>query len=162
MLATLLVGASRTAATFTSDPALLLNTLNHRLHGKGNATCLVLKILKDGAAILVNAGHLPPYLNGLELPMEGALPLGVIPDMDFPVLHFQMRHGDTLTLISDGILEAKTPIGELFGFDRIAEHLALSLSASSLATAAQAFGQTDDITVLTISRPIQPTAASSV
>ena len=59
---------------------------------------------------------------------------------------------DTLTLISDGILEAQKPNGELFGFDRIVKHLASSNSASSLATAAQDFGQEDDITVLTISR----------
>jgi hypothetical protein len=74
MLATLLVGSMRTAATFTRDPAIILATLNTRLCGKGNATCLALRIASDGAAILINAGHLPPYLNGKELPMEGALP----------------------------------------------------------------------------------------
>ena len=94
--------------------------------------------------------------------MEGALPLGVVPNLDFSVLDFQVKQGDTLTLISDGILEAQTPVGELFGFARISEHLAFSLSASSLATAAQAFGQTDDITVLTISRDNHIEAADSV
>jgi sigma-B regulation protein RsbU (phosphoserine phosphatase) len=152
MLATLLVGAMRTAATFTRDPAVILSTLNNRLHGKGNATCLALRIEPDGAATLVNAGHLPPYLNGIDLPMEGALPLGTIPDLDFPIFHFQIGPGDTLTLISDGILEAQKPDGELFGFDRITQHLAASTTASSLATAAQDFGQEDDITVLTIAR----------
>jgi len=152
MLATLLVGAMRTAATFTRDPAVILSTLNNRLHGKGNATCLALLIESDGVATLVNAGHLPPYLNGIELPMEGALPLGTIPNLDFPVLNFQISPGDTLTLISDGILEAQKPDGELFGFDRIIEQLRQSTSATALATAAQKFGQSDDITVLTIAR----------
>ena len=152
MLATLLVGAVRTAATFTTDPAVILSTLNNRMHGKGNATCLVLRIEADGAATLVNAGHLPPYLNGLELPMEGALPLGTIPNIEFPILNFQINPGDTLTLISDGILEAQKPDGELFGFERIIEQLRQSTSAARLATAAQDFGQSDDITVLTIAR----------
>jgi hypothetical protein len=161
MLATLLVGAMRTAATFTRDPAIILSTLNNRLHGKGNATCLALLIEVSGAATLVNAGHLPPYLNGAELPMEGALPLGTIPDIEFPTLHFQIHPGDTLTLISDGILEAQKPDGELFGFDRIAEHLRSHFTAASLANAAQDFGhaeQADDITVITIAR-IAPTPA---
>ena len=104
----------------------------------------------DGRATLVNAGHLPPYLNGVELPMEGALPLGTIPNLDFPILHFHISTGDMLTLISDGIVEAQKPDGELFGFERITAHLAHSTAASTLATAAQEFGQEDDITVLTI------------
>ena len=154
MLATLLVGAMRTAATFSRDPAVILSTLNNRLHGKGNATCLALRIESDGAATLVNAGHLPPYLNGVEFPMEGALPLGTILNNDFPILHFRIDPGDTLTLISDGILEAQTPDGELFGFDRISELLSRTTSAATLADAAQSFGQEDDITVLTIARTI--------
>jgi phosphoserine phosphatase RsbU/P len=152
MLATLLVGSMRTAATFTRDPAIILSTLNNRLHGNGNATCLALRIEANGAATLANAGHLPPYLNGQQLPMEGALPLGTIPNIDFPILQFHVNPGDILTLISDGILEAQKPDGELFGFDRIIEHLATSTAASTLASAAHSFGQSDDITVLTIAR----------
>ena len=156
MLATLLVGSMRTAATFTRDPAVILSTLNNRLCGKGNATCLALRIEADGRATLVNAGHLPPYCNGVELPMEGALPLGTIAGIEFPILHFQINPGDTLTLISDGILEAQKPDGELFGFERIAELLSRPSTASSLANAAQDFGQEDDITVLTIARRVLP------
>ena len=152
MLATLLVGAMRTAASFSRDPSVILSTLNNRLHGNGNATCLALRIESTGAATLVNAGHLPPYVNGVELPMEGALPLGTIPNNDFPVLHFLINPWDTVTLISDGILEAQKPDGELFGFDRISELLLKTTSAATLADAAQAFGQEDDITVLTIAR----------
>ena len=152
MLATLLVGSFRTASTFTRDPLVILSTLNKRLCGNGNATAVALRMQRDGSAILVNAGHLPPYVNGVELPMEGALPLGTIAETEFPVLHFDLHTGDTLTLISDGILEAQGPSGELFGFSRISEHIRRDLSASSLAEAAQSFGQSDDITVLTLKR----------
>jgi hypothetical protein len=50
--------------------------LNQRLQGRGLVTCLALRIAPDGDAVLANAGHLPPYLNGRDLPIEGSLPLG--------------------------------------------------------------------------------------
>jgi hypothetical protein len=152
MLATLIVGAIRTAAAFTTDPAGILTLLNERMHGRGMATCLALRIERDGSATLVNAGHLPPYLNGNELPMEGALPLGAIPVIDFPVLRFKLSEGDSLTLMTDGVAEAQDPAGHLFGFDRISEMLRKGVAAAALAKAAQNFGQEDDITVLTVAR----------
>ena len=152
MLATLLVGALRTAATFTTDPVKILATLNNRLCGRGNATCIVLSIGIDGQVKLVNAGHLPPYLNGRELPVEGALPLGTIRDLHFPVLRFQLAEGDSLMLMSDGIAEAQNYDRQLFGFDRVREMLAQHATAETLAIAAERFGQTDDITVLNIAR----------
>jgi hypothetical protein len=152
MLATLVVGAIRTAAAFTADPALILFTLNNRLDKRGLATCVALRIEADGAATLVNAGHLPPYLNGRELAVEGSLPLGTIAGMEFPVLRFHLYPGDRLWLMTDGIIEAQKPSGELFGFERTAELVAGFISAADLASAAQEFGQSDDITVLTIGR----------
>jgi hypothetical protein len=152
MLATLIVGAIRTAASFTNDPGQILSLLNERMHGRALATCLALRIEKDGNAVLANAGHLPPYLNGKELPMEGALPLGAVPGLDFPVLRFKLSAGDSLMLMTDGIAEAQNAAGHLFGFDRIAEMLRGGIAASVLATAAQDFGQEDDITVLTVAR----------
>jgi serine phosphatase RsbU (regulator of sigma subunit) len=152
MLATLIVGAIRTAAEFTSEPGRILSLLNKRMQGRGLATCLALRIDRDGSAALANAGHLPPYLNGLELPMEGALPLGAVLGIDFPVLHFKLADGDALMLMTDGVAEAQDSQGHLFGFDRIAEMLRNGMAAAALATAAQAFGQEDDITVLTVAR----------
>jgi sigma-B regulation protein RsbU (phosphoserine phosphatase) len=155
MLATLIVGVIRTAASFTNDPGQILSLLNERMHGRALATCLALRIEKDGNAVLANAGHLPPYLNGKELPMEGALPLGAVPGFDFPLLRFKLSPGDSLMLMTDGVAEAQNAAGHLFGFDRIAELLRGGIAASALATAAQDFGQEDDITVLTVARMAQ-------
>jgi hypothetical protein len=152
MLATLIVGALRTAATFTTDPEQIMHTLNNRLCDRGNATCLALRIDADGLATLVNAGHLPPYINGNEVAIEGSLPLGTLPGIDFPVLRFHLTDGDSLMLMSDGIAEAQSPSGHLFGFDRVNELLRTRITATALANAAQGFGQTDDITVLEIVR----------
>ena len=152
MLATLIVGAIRTAATFTNDPGQILSLLNDRMNGRGLATCLAIRIEKDGNVVLANAGHLPPYLNGNELPMEGALPLGALPGFDFPLMRFKLSPDDSLMLMTDGVAEAQDTTGRLFGFDRIAEMLRGGIAAAALATAAQDFGQEDDITVLTVAR----------
>jgi hypothetical protein len=152
MLATLVVGAVRVGASFTSDPGKILTLLNERLQGRGLVTCLALRVEADGRAILANAGHLAPYLNGKEMAMEGALPLGAIGGIEFPVMEFQLEAGDALMLMTDGVAEAQNTEGQLFGFPRIGDLLRQSLSASALAAAAQKFGQQDDITVLTVTR----------
>ena len=61
---------------------------------------------------------------------------------------FEINGGDTLTLLSDGVVEARNYIDEEFGFERTK---ALSNgSAHVLAAAAQQFGQEDDITVVKV------------
>jgi hypothetical protein len=150
MLATLIVGGIRTAASFTTEPLRILSLLNERMQGRGLATCVALHIERDGSATLANAGHLPPYLNGQEMAMEGALPLGSVSGITFPVLRFKLAEGDALMLMTDGVAEAQNAEGHLFGFERIAEMLRKGVAATALATAAQEFGQEDDITVLTV------------
>ena len=125
MLVALLVGAIRMAAEVSSDPLFILQALNRRLLGRGeaHATCLAMRIAADGAVTLANAGHLPPYLNGKPVEMEGALPLGVIDDAEFTVTHFQLQENDRLVLASDGIVEAMDEQHRLFGFERLQELL---------------------------------------
>ena len=101
---------------------------------------------------MANAGHLPPYLNGRELPMEGALPLGILAGAEFSIMRFQLAPGDRLILLSDGIAEAQNEKGQLFGFERIHAMLRRPIGTAEIATAAQEFGQTDDISVLSVTR----------
>ena len=66
---------------------------------------------------------------------------------------FSFIHGDRILMLSDGVVEARHPNGELFGFDRVRQ---LSQeSAVNLAEAAKSFGQQDDITVLTVRREVE-------
>jgi hypothetical protein len=155
MLVALLVGAIRSSAELNADPEFLLEALNRRLTGRGDAhaTCLAMRISAEGAVTLANAGHLPPYLNGRPVEMEGALPLGIMPGADFSVMRFQLAEGDRLVLASDGIAEAMDVNGQLFGFKRVEEMLVdHALSAAALADAAQKYGQADDITVVAVTR----------
>jgi serine phosphatase RsbU (regulator of sigma subunit) len=154
MLVALIVGAIRERAETSFDPLRMLQSLNRRLLGRGHAhaTCLALRIASDGAVTLANAGHLPPYLNGKELPMEGALPLGMVESAEFFVMHFELAPGDSLMLLSDGVAEARNERGELFGFERIHALLQKPITAAEIATVAQTFGQQDDISVLSVTR----------
>ena len=113
---------------------------------------MALSITPDGVVTLANAGHLPPYLNGEPLAMEGALPLGMVPGTVFSVMNFKLAEGDRLLLLSDGIAEARDADGRLFGFERVAQLLQSQPSAAELASAAQAFGQQDDISVISVTR----------
>jgi hypothetical protein len=154
MLVALLVGAIRTATDTSLDPAFVLGVLNKRLirRGDAQATCLALQISVDGEAIVANAGHMPPYLNGMPVDIEGALPLGMIEVAGPSVMRLQLKPGDTIMLMSDGIVEATNAEGHLFGFERIHELLRTEMTAADLATAAQDFGQEDDISVISITR----------
>ncbi len=160
MLVALLVGAIRSTAETNTEPEYLLEALNRRLLGRGDAqaTCLALNIERDGKVTLANAGHLPPYLNGEPVAMEGALPLGMIADAEFSGLCFQLKEGDRLVLISDGIVEATDADGRLFGFERTHDLLRKALSAAELAGVAQKFGQQDDISVISVTRAAAPGA----
>ena len=153
MTVALIVGSIRSTVETTDDPAAMLAALNRRLHGRlrsGFATCLVLRLDAEGRCLVANAGHLPPFLNGEEVPLPPALPLGLVPDAEYEPTEVGMGSGDRLTLYTDGLLEARNVAGELFGFRRIAEFLATPRDAKEIAEAAQQFGQDDDITVLTL------------
>jgi hypothetical protein len=153
MLVAMLVGAIRTRAKESEIPAEMLSALNERLCGNtrgGFATCVAAHISADGTVDLANAGHLAPYLNGNEIRLEGALPLGLAPGVEFATARFSLEPGDGLTFVSDGVVEAKNGHSELFGFERLREISAQK--AQPIADAARRFGQEDDITVLTFRR----------
>ncbi len=154
MLVALLVGAIRTAASFNSNPAFVLNQLNERLLGRNNAqaTCLALRIDADGTATIANAGHMTPYLNGEAMHVDGALPLGMLPEAELSTMRFKLQENDKLVVLSDGVVEAMDAEGHLFGFERLHELLHKAVTANEVASAAQRFGQEDDISVISVTR----------
>ena len=153
MLVSVLVGAIRGVAEYTSEPAELLANLNQRLVGRvagSFSTALAAHIFPDGSVVLSNAGHLPPYLDGQEVAVSGALPLGAKSGTHYETIRFQLPRGSRLTFYSDGIVEAQDAKGELFGFERSRQ---ISMEpVDSIVEAAKQFGQQDDITVIAITR----------
>ncbi len=99
---------------------------------------------------LANAGHLSPYLDGKEIELLGALPLGVAAAPYMKRANFNLHPSSHLTFYSDGVIEAQNHKGELFGFERVRE--ISTHSAAFIVEAAKQFGQEDYITVITIQR----------
>jgi serine phosphatase RsbU (regulator of sigma subunit) len=127
--------------------------MNTRIMGRsqgGFTTCLILHARPDGTVTFANAGHLAPYFSGKDLDLENGLPLGLSAESTYNETTITLPANARLTLLTDGVVEARNAQGELFGFERAA-----SIStepAPKIAQAAQAFGQEDDITVLTLTR----------
>ena len=150
MTGTLAIGALRALAAEGLRPSELLSLLNRELLRGGDGgfiTCLCVQLSRAGILTLANAGHLAPYVNGCEVECIPGLPLGIA-ETEYAETTVRIAPGDRLTLLSDGVVEARNKKGELFGFERTQT---LSRErAEQIARAAQAFGQDDDITVLTV------------
>jgi len=153
MTVSLLVGTFRSLAHFTQSPSEILVAMNQRMLARssgGFTTCLVLRADADGTLTVANAGHLAPYSAGKELVLGNGLPLGLSADTTYAETTFRLDPVQQLTLLTDGVVEARSKTGVLFGFDRTA---AIAREpAEAIAQAAQDFGQDDDITVVTLAR----------
>jgi len=148
MLVSVVVGALRQSRE--SSPAAILSDLNRVLVGQaggGFVTCVCVK-LSGGEMVVANAGHPAPYLDGVEYEGESGLPLGVVAGAEYSETKLVMP--TLLTPVSDGVVEAASATGELFGFERTREMS--SQPAQEIADAAKAWGQNDDITVVTVRR----------
>jgi DNA-binding LacI/PurR family transcriptional regulator/serine/threonine protein phosphatase PrpC len=113
-------------------PATTLSQIHHMLQpsvgrGQNAAVCLV---YLDGARVRVaNAGAVAPVLRdgrGVRLIDVGGLPLGTPLSDAHPYDEVELRlaAGDMLILSSDGIVEAMSERGELYGFERFARAIA--------------------------------------
>jgi hypothetical protein len=163
MTVSLIVGTIRTVADTVDDPAEVLTILSRRLHGRlkdGFVTCLAMRLDAEGDCLLASAGHPAPFLNREELSLPGALPLGLDLNAEYETVRFHLAIGDRLTLYTDGLLEARNPGGDLFSFERLRALIATQPDAKQATDAAVAFGQDDDITVMTLTR-LAPGVAST-
>src|SRR6266508_2109909 len=128
-------------------------------------TCLY-AVLDPAAGMLrfANAGHNLPNLrsqDGVTELRAAGMPLGLLPDMDYEEHEATLGPGDSLLLHSDGLAEAHSPDGEMFGFPRLAklcgerdggEALIDPLLAELAAFTGQGWEQEDDITLVTLQR----------
>ena len=76
----------------------------------------------NGDLELINCGHVPPMLvsggNVTKLE-EGNLPVGLVPVAEFQATRLQLKPGDRLLLVTDGVTEAEDADGEFFGTERL-------------------------------------------
>jgi len=83
----------------------------------------------SGRVRLANGGMPFPYLvrdgavSLLEIP---GVPLGLFEDEGYSEIELCLLPGDSLILISDGLFDAHSPEGEIYGYDRVTESLRLN------------------------------------
>lgn len=119
--------------TFNPEVEAVFSTLNRVVYQSARkrllaTLCYAVLDPKKRELFYASAGHLYPYLltqAGNVHPLEYvAYPLGVRSDMAVEARLARLESGDTLFLLSDGIVEAR-PEGtdDLFGFKRLEESL---------------------------------------
>jgi sigma-B regulation protein RsbU (phosphoserine phosphatase) len=113
-----------------SPPSKLMRFINHNLAarytgGSGTFVTAFYGIYDPRTRELVysSAGHPPPRIIhcGAVRPLAGArmLPLGIDADEDYDDGQTQLEPGDALVFYTDGITEARNPLGEMFGESRL-------------------------------------------
>jgi sigma-B regulation protein RsbU (phosphoserine phosphatase) len=123
--------------------------------GEKYATMIITRLRNDGDLEYVNCGHVPPvWICGNEVlrPAHGNLPVGLLSDATYSSDRCQMRPGDRLILVTDGVTEAENARGDMFDNERLESVAGKSASMEDVFSAVADFcGGTplnDDCTVV--------------
>jgi sigma-B regulation protein RsbU (phosphoserine phosphatase) len=170
-----MIGGSHTSvmqAIQSASPADLLtrvagftNDYIARLHGRTNMFATVFLASLEpysGELVYVNAGHEPALIvapdGGIEELRPTGPALGMLPDSRFTAVTRNLEKGHSLFAFTDGLVEAHSPTGEVYGAERLREVLRAHRSgpASELVRAVlddlETFGRHsdphDDVTIL--------------
>ena len=115
----------RVAALAHIEPVAVLTAMNNATLGRAQSELFFTAIyftldVKTGEVVLANAGHPAPYLcgrDGIARPITGgaACPVGILDEPTFVSTTFNLDHGETLVLYTDGVIEAANADGALYG-----------------------------------------------
>ncbi|MEX2181455.1 MAG: SpoIIE family protein phosphatase [Gemmatimonadaceae bacterium] len=158
-----------TPADLLTRVAGFTNNYIARLHGRTNMFATVFLAVLDpayGTLNYVNAGHEPALVIAPDGTMRELRPtgpaLGMMPDSVFTAVGGTLESGETLFAFTDGLAEARSPTGEVYGSERLRQVVRshASGSASELVTgvidALKAFTRQaephDDLTLLAAKR----------
>ena len=93
-----------------------------KVGGQKYATLVIARLLGSGEMELINCGHVPPLLvsgDTITRLEEGNLPVGLVAGAEFQATRLQLKPGDRLLLVTDGVTEAEDAEGEFFGMERL-------------------------------------------
>ena len=154
------------------DPARVVGLLNRSLceneaAGKFVTFLLTLLDTRRHQLTVINAGHMGPIFRraGGRIKVigqdESGPPLGVVNDQAYLAVTTEIDPGDVIVLYTDGVTDAMSPSGELFGMKRLERCLTTaphgaSLVGQAVRDAVQAHtanrDQFDDITLICLGR----------
>jgi phosphoserine phosphatase RsbU/P len=136
-----------------------------RLHGRTNMFATVFLASLEpysGELVYVNAGHEPALIIAPDGSIEELRPtgpaLGMLPDSHFRAVSRTLEKGHALLAFTDGLVEAHSPTGDVYGSDRLREVLRAHSGSSvpemvkAVLDALETFGKHadphDDVTLL--------------
>lgn len=138
---------------------------------QGMVTMLYAKLhVQLGELRIANAGHnYPVLIDGRvsELELSG-MPLGVDDESEYGEASAIIEPGVTVVLYTDGVIEADTPAGDIYGYDRLEQMLSAHAHLKPRALLAALLhelrgwsggAQADDITVVIIRRRLAQVGA---
>ena len=161
----------REIARELSDPAEALTRLNASLCRDMPPSMFVTMVLgvldpaREGALVIANGGHPPPIImrrgaRPASLPVGGML-VGAFEQASFDQIEVELAAGDTLLLLTDGVVEAQDEMGRRPGREALFQFLeqAGERDATDLARAiadsvrdGRGAGAQDDLTVFVLKR----------
>jgi PAS domain S-box-containing protein len=165
----------RAVALQEYSPSSILSALNDAMHTQlrdhqfCTVSCARLRLVGSGAVLTVSrAGHPPPLLLRADGTLEGLTPsgkfLGVVSDPNLGEQAEYLEPGDTAIFYTDGLTEARSPDGSVFGEERLRElvrscrGLSAPETARRLREVALNYGEgnpRDDLAVLVLRLPPQ-------
>jgi sigma-B regulation protein RsbU (phosphoserine phosphatase) len=156
---------SASPADLLTRVASFTNDYIARLHGRTNMFATVFLASLEpysGELVYVNAGHEPALIIAPDGSVEELRPtgpaLGMLPDSHFTSVTRTLEKGNSLLAFTDGLVEAHSPTGEVYGAKRLREVLRAQRDSSAselvraVLDAVQTFGghsdPHDDVTML--------------
>ena len=170
LVMTVISSMFRTLSATEDNPASMISAMNESMSARNDNLMFVTLFvgvldLSSGAMHYSNAGHNAPYLivDGHPRMMEADanVPVGIMPEWAFTVQETTMPFGSMLFLYTDGLTEAATNDGQLFGEERVLDLLTGEGASASVqeiiarmtSAVAEFVGdaeQSDDLTMLAI------------
>ena len=154
----------RNIAVHTVSPSHIVETMNDCINANNDESMFVTLFvgvldLATGHLHYCNAGHNAPYVQGVQLPCNANLPVGIIAGRKFTEQETDIAPGTTIFLYTDGLTEAENARHELFGEERLENAISgftgstQELIETMTAAVRQFAGnteQSDDLTMLAI------------
>lgn len=162
----------RALAMTCADVDRLLKLVNQRitddLEREGFVTAMLLRLAPcSGVVVYANAGHCPGIVFDREGQVRaglaiGGFPLGIEPSAEFSAQPTRLGPGESVLLYSDGVIEAFSRAGELFGVKRLCHVVSAHRDESSEGILNAVYSEVDrfqdgaalrdDVTVVVIRR----------